>query len=150
MNLSDAFRRAKTSKPVRYLTLDFGDSPVRNIWLTTSDISSRLNKDSDDTKNNKIQQILNRLDEQGWNLNANENSSHRKMLRAMLESRLEGDHRVSPNHQYYEKHLVKFLVPESINEVNSYQFLLSHLNELRETAESVLNTNLPKIKPYSP
>jgi hypothetical protein len=150
MNLSDAFRRAKTSKTIRLLSLEFSDNDVRNVWLTTSDISSRLNSDTPADRGKKIQNIINQLDQKGWNLTPSNNGPHRKMLRAMLESRLDGDHRLSPNHDFYQKHLTKFLLPETIDEVNSYDLLFNHLNEITEAAESVLNTNLPKIKPYSP
>lgn len=148
MNLRDIFRRAKTSGFVRLISLSFTPKDELALWHSLADISSRLSSLPKKEREQKRDLILNNLNKKGWGLDeASAPDVHRKLLNLTLESLLLSAH----DHNPLTGHIGKFfnhIRKENAETVSSYDFLVSHLDELREAAQGALEQSLPKIMPH--
>lgn len=141
MDLRAAFRRAKTSAPMRMALMSMADSDTVKIWNTFADISSEVRGKSYKERDVWANSIIDYLDRnKGWNLRGNEPASPRKKLFLFMTSQLASAHQMDPLHAAYGKFVAKYLYSQEEDGVAnsaSYDFLLENLDDVKAAAQAV-------------
>ncbi len=145
MNLSDTFRRAKTSGLARLIAFSSTSKDELALWHAVSDISSRMTGLDKAARTEKVQQILGGLDELGWNMTpAEDGAACRKLLKATLEGFLDSGHEYPVLSDRFGKFLMH-IRREEIDGLSSFDFMMENIGQMREVAQLVLDKPLPPI-----
>lgn len=144
LSLRDVFDNVRSSKFVRTITLSHASDEEMNIWSGFIATSRQLKKLPEQERKQTVSRIMDNLNTKGWNLkDEGDDMPFRKKLAIITESHLTSAGEFNPHSENGYRKYLAHLHSESVNDVKSYDFLLDHIDEVKQAAQSVLKTSRP-------